>query len=372
MEKKIRRYDLDWLRVMVFGLLIFYHVGMFFVPWGWHIKNNELYDWLRYPMLFVNQWRLPILFIISGMGTSFALAYRSGKTFRLERLKRLGIPLVFGILLIIPPQVYIERLVNGDFIGSYFQFLTSDAFIGIYPSGNISWHHLWFLPYLLVYSLILSPIFIYLRNHPDALFLQWVKKLMQPKFGLYFFVIPIYFVEAFMEPYFPVTHALIDDWFAFTMYICLFFFGYILISVGDIFWEKVDKLKAWALVIGVIAFSTRLIFWEMEDSILLHFVDALFAVVNGWSWIIVLFGYAAKYLNRKSNLLTYCNTAVYPFYILHQTVTIILGYFLMNKDWNFGIKFLLLAVGTFFVSWLLYEGIKRVGVLRPLFGLKAS
>ena len=61
---KIRRYDLDWLRVIVFGLLIFYHVGMFFVPWGWHIKNNEIYGWLRYPMLFVNQWRLPILFVI--------------------------------------------------------------------------------------------------------------------------------------------------------------------------------------------------------------------------------------------------------------------------------------------------------------------
>jgi glucans biosynthesis protein C len=76
---------LDWLRVIVFGLLIFYHVGMFFNHWGWHIKNNILYAELRWPMLFINQWRLPILFVISGMGTFYALSKRNGGEFALER-----------------------------------------------------------------------------------------------------------------------------------------------------------------------------------------------------------------------------------------------------------------------------------------------
>lgn len=118
----MRRYDLDWLRVIVFGLLIFYHVGMFFVPWGWHIKNNVIYDWLTIPMWFLNQWRLPILFIISGMGTFYALRKRTGKQFAMERIKRLYIPLTFGMLFIIPPQVYIERMVQNQFSGSYFDF----------------------------------------------------------------------------------------------------------------------------------------------------------------------------------------------------------------------------------------------------------
>ena len=94
--EKIRRYDLDWLRVMVFGLLIFYHVGMFFVPWGWHIKNNQTYEWLKIPMAFVNQWRLPILFVISGMGTAYALSFRSAGQFMKERFLRLYIPLAVG------------------------------------------------------------------------------------------------------------------------------------------------------------------------------------------------------------------------------------------------------------------------------------
>ncbi len=134
----MRRYDLDWLRVIAFALLIFYHVGMFFVPWSWHIKNNETSEWLTLPMWFLNQWRLPLLFVISGMGTYFSLQKRTGGQFMRERVIRLLIPFVFGMLFIIPPQVYIERLANSQFTGSYFDFWPSEAFIGTYPEGNIS------------------------------------------------------------------------------------------------------------------------------------------------------------------------------------------------------------------------------------------
>jgi len=125
MEVKIRRHDIDWLRVIVFGLLIFYHVGMFFVSWGWHIKNNITYEWLQWPMRFLNQWRLPILFVISGMGTYYALSKRSIRKFSWERIKRLGIPLIFGMFVIVPPQVYYERLDLGQFVGSYWDFFTT-------------------------------------------------------------------------------------------------------------------------------------------------------------------------------------------------------------------------------------------------------
>ena len=166
---KERRYDIDWIRVLVFDILIIYHVGMFFVPWDWHIKNDEIVNWMRYPMVFINQWRLPILFVVSGMGTRYALSFRSGNDYIKERFKRLLIPLVFGILIIVPPQVYLERLTDGDTSANYFQFYP-DFFNGIYPSGNFSWHHLWFLPYLLLMSLLATP-----------LFLKWRKKGLNSK-----------------------------------------------------------------------------------------------------------------------------------------------------------------------------------------------
>lgn len=368
----MRRHDLDWLRVLVFALLIFYHVGMFFVPWGWHIKNNAIYEWLTYPMLFLNQWRLPILFVISGMGTNYALNKRTGKQFALERIVRLYIPLTVGMLLIVPPQVYIEQLVNDRFQGGYFEFWPSLAFNGIYPEGNFSWHHLWFLPYLLIFSLLLVPLFLYLKKHPENRFIQWFRKIVSTPFGLFWCIIPLYLCEAFLEPFFNVTHALIDDWFNFISSMFLFFYGFLLIVVKEDFWKTVERYRSYYLYCGLLGFTLYMILiLGFEDSILIHFTEALVKVFNLWAWILALFGYAAKYLNKASAPLKYANEAVYPFYILHQTVTIVIGYYLMDLSWGLLPKFTLLTVGTFLGSWIIYEfGIRRYKFIRPLFGLK--
>jgi len=371
MSKSIRRYDIDWLRVIVFGLLIIYHVGMFFVPWGWHIKNDATYDWMMWPMRFVNQWRLSILFVISGMGTCFALSRRSGSEYRRERWKRLGLPLIVGMILIVPPQVYIERITDGDFTGSYFNWYFWNAFDGIYPSGNFSWNHLWFLPYLLFYSLILSPLFIYLRNYPDNKLIRWLRHRITTPFGLCIFIIPLYCAEAFMEPFFNVNHAFIGDWFALTSYLFLFLYGYLMIRMGNVLWDIIAKTKFQALITGIISFGILVLIWHQEDSVFIHFTEAFVKVFNLWTWIIVLFGYAHHWLNKPSDILSYCNTAVYPFYILHQTITIILGYYILKTDFGLLLRFSILTIGTFLFSWLLYEYvIRRIGLLRPFFGLK--
>ncbi|MDR1984472.1 MAG: acyltransferase family protein, partial [Prevotellaceae bacterium] len=237
----MRRYDIDYLRVIVFGLLIFYHVGMFFIPWGFHIKNPVIYDKPTFPMIFLNQWRLPLLFIISGIGTYYALSKRTGIRFIGERLKRLLIPLIIGILFIVPPQVYFERLNNGQFGGSYFEFWPAHAFSGVYPEGNFSWHHLWFLPYLLLFSLMLTPIFLYLRRNSQNGFMRFMSKTVAGKFGLYVFILPLFVWELYLKPHFPSTHALVGDWYNLAHYATLFFSGFLLVSLKDAFWNTVKK-----------------------------------------------------------------------------------------------------------------------------------
>lgn len=368
----MRRHDLDWLRVIVFALLIFYHVGMFFVPWDFHIKNNYIYDWLTYPMWFLNQWRLPILFIVSGMGTYYALQKRSGQQFAFERIKRLFIPLAFGMLFIIPPQVYVEKLAKNQFTGYYLDFWPIEAFIGTYPDGNISWHHLWFLPYLLLFSLVLIPIFLYLKNRPQNNFNSWLRRIVKSPLKIYLFIIPLYLTEALIEPFFDITHALIGDWFTIINYIIMFLFGFLLITVKDTFWITVEKHRKLFLIAGLACFSIMLFIVETyEDSIYRHFIEAFLKVFNLWSWILALFGFASKYLNRKSKILSYCNEAVYPFYILHQTIMMVIAYYIMNLEWAFGLKASIMLVGTFGFSWLIYESlVRRWKYVRPLFGLK--
>lgn len=368
----MRRYDLDWLRVLVFALLIFYHIGMLFVPWDYHIKNNILYDWMQFPMWFLNQWRLPILFIISGMGSFYALKKRTGKQFLLERLYRLGLPLIFGMAIIIPPQVYIERLYHQQFSGSFLNFLSSEAFLGIYPEGNISWNHLWFIAYLLLFSIAFIPLFIWIRNWPNNALSHFTKQLCKSAMGLYVFIIPLYFAEAFLEPRFPVTHALIGDWFTIINSSLLFVFGFLLAHSGSGFWTLVEKFKSRYLTCAIICFTSMLLITiKFEDSYARHLIEAFLKVLNLWSWILALFGFAAKYLKRENKFLTYSNRAVYPFYILHQTVMMVLAFFLVSQPWNWMPKTLILVIGTFGISWIIYELLIRPSrFIGPLFGMK--
>jgi len=368
----MRRYDIDALRVIVFGLLIFYHVGMFFVPWDFHIKNPQVYEWLKYPMIFLNRWRLPLLFVISGMGTYFNISKRSGLRFARERFVRLFIPLVVGILFIVPPQVYLERLDAGQFTGSYFAFWPSNAFVGVYPEGNFSWHHLWFLPYLLLFSFAFIPIFLYLRNHTQSWIIQKTKFLSRKKFGLFVLTIPLIIWQILLYPRFPSTHALVGDWYNIVNYGTLFLYGFLFMTLKDALWENVTKNRRLYLITAIVVFVIMM-FVEFVFS---HFPYRRISLsivwaINEWAWILTLVGYAATYLNKPSHILSYTNEAVYPFYILHQTVLISLCYYLKNIGIGLLAKFFILALGTFGISWFVYEfGIRRYTWIRPLFGMK--
>lgn len=369
----MRKHELDWLRVILFGLLILYHVGMFFVPWGWHIKNNQIYPALRYPMLFVNQWRLPLLFVISGMGTYYALGIRTWAQFAAERSIRLVVPLVFGMLVVVTPQVYFERVARGQFSGSYFDFYPAQLFAqGVYPAGNFSWHHLWFLPYLFLFSLVWLPAFLYLRRHPQLGFTAQVAKWAATPWGLFWLVIPLYGWEALVEPFFDSTHALVGDWFNLLNYGTLFFYGFVLVSVGEPFWQTVRAHRKKYLAGGLAFFALMTGMREIfEDGVAVHFTEAFFKVINLWCWILALVGYASAYLGRRNAFLAYASEAVYPIYILHQTITIAIAFFLMNLGWGLAAKFAVLATGTFAACLVLYELlIRRWSLVRPLFGLK--
>ncbi|MBL4887721.1 MAG: acyltransferase family protein [Flavobacteriaceae bacterium] len=363
---------MDWIRVIAFDLLILFHIGMFFVSWDWHIKNNETIEWMRWPMIFVNQWRIPILFVVSGMGTRFALSQRSGKQYLKERSFRLLIPLLVGVLIIVAPQVYIERLTEGATYNSFIEFYP-DFFKGLYPKGNFSWHHLWFLPYLFLMSLIATPLFLNLRKNENKILNAIINYVKKQPFSLFLFAIPLFITEFFLSAHFPITHDLIGDWYALVFYFILFISGFILVSLGKSLWVALDKIKYHALFTGIIAFP--LLLWMWYNLWRGYYIESVFIpivkVINVWSWILVLFAFSAKFLNNESRIIKYRNQAVYPFYVLHQTITIILGYWLMNHPMHYMWKFTIMVMGTFGITWFIYEFfIRRIIILRPLFGLK--
>lgn len=367
-----RLYDMDWLRVTAVLLLLPFHTAMIFVTWNFHIKNDVLSPGLTAFNMFLNMWHMPLLFLLSGGGTFCALGFRSGKAYAVERLQRLGVPLLFGMLVVIPPQVYTERILKGQFHGSYMSFYPH-VFSAPYPEGNLSWHHLWFMAYLLVYSLIVLPLFMRLRGRGAG---------TAEKFAAYFskggrifiLAIPLMLSELCLRPFYPGGNQnLIADWANFLYYIMYFIFGYMIYSDVRLR-EAAARNGKLALVIGAVIASTFLLLEFVIKPDVNSIALKLFAVViwafNGWCWVIGLCGVASRKLLFTNKSLKYAVDAALPFYIMHQTFIILIGARVIKLDQGIPVKFTVTLVLSFIVTMAAYEVVRRIGVLRFLMGMR--
>jgi glucans biosynthesis protein C len=373
--KPTRLYFIDWVRVLAFGLLILFHCAMPFVVFAWEIKNQQQSIVLSSVILWLHQWRLPLLFFIAGAGVNFSLARRSWYRFLGERFARLFVPLWFAILFIIPIQIYFEKLQHGQFSGSYLAFYPSVWKFVPYPEGNLSWSHLWFVAYLFVFNLLMLPVFLILRSAPVH---RWKTALLRHVASPVFLLGSAgWFVLIYFTCYirWPEQLSLLDDWFVFNFSLTLFSLGYFLADVNW-FWETCEKYR-WqflALAVGCILYLFVAFWWRLELPKAQNRALYVYGVVNSihvWTLILAILGFARKYLNVGNAFLRYVTPAVYPFYILHQTIIVSSGYFVVQWHIPNLLKFAILAVVCFGSLVFLYHFIiKRSVVTRVLFGVK--
>ena len=195
-RSKTRKYFIDWLRITLIISVFFFHVGMIFNNSNWPIKNNVLLWYLDGPMKFFTLWRMPLLFLVSGVGTFYAIGYRTANEYLKERTLRLFIPYILGVFTLIPIQVYFEKKHAYD---SFSTFL-SELFNGIYPVGNFSWlHHLWFLKYLFLMSIIITPFLNYFRGSDFIKYKEAIVSFSSKKLGLNWFVIVLFLSQIFLN-----------------------------------------------------------------------------------------------------------------------------------------------------------------------------
>lgn len=379
METKERRHDIDWLRVIAFYILIFFHVGMVFVPWEFHLKNNVTVEWFETWMAFLHQWRLPLLFMISGIVLYHSMGTRIGKAFFAERSRRLLIPLIFGMFVIVPPQIYYDRLFHGIHFVNYWEFWKTVFNFVPYPmGGSLSWHHLWYVLYIFVYSMIAYPLFKYMRNEKSLSLRNKIGTFFKNHPNtIYLLTLPFLISYYTLGRKFPETHGLIDDWYLHSISFSLFILGFC-ISAIDGFWDVIVAKRKQSLIQAIIPTTVLMLFvwgptFEIvnEDADWFIYVYGIFKMVMLPSLLYAILGYGKVLLNKPSKVLTYANESVYPLYILHQSVELIFAYYIIQLDWGVLPKFVLLVVVTFGVSLLMYELlIKRFNVMRFLFGMK--
>jgi len=370
-----RHYGMDWLRIGAFGLLIFYHIGMVFVTWGFHVKTADPADWVAVPMLLTNAWRLTLLFVVSGFASRAFFAKSGGiRGFLRNRNERLLLPLAFGIAVIVPPQSWVELVTQHGYTHGYPWFLTRDYFRFGTLDGVIlpTWNHLWFVVYLWAYTLglalLLSP------KLPGA------QALFDRVFGgIGVLWVPVAWLLVLRVALFPgveETHDLVTDGVTHLQYFPAFLFGFGLAGSQPAraalarFWmpAAVLAVAAYAVVASVeiaypgFAIPTRPIAHAFHIA----------REVQCWASIAALIGMAERFWNRDSSWRPMLTEAVFPFYLIHQTVIILVEYWLKPLAIGSVAEFAILAPATVAGCWAFYLIGRKIGWLRPLIGLRRN
>jgi len=379
-----RRYDLDAIRTFAMLTIFLFHCARFFDPFGWHLKNVETSTNVTIFIGFVDMWAMPLFFLVSGAASWYGLGTRTPGQYLIARIKRLLIPFfTVGVFILLPPQYFFELTTNRGFTGSFLEsygLYFSHIFIENGPSAFYCtpWSgHLWFLQQLFLVSLFTLPLLIYLRSESGRDKIQRLTAKCDKIGGIFLLAVPIVLISVCLQ-WIPQQND--HGWTKFLSYLAFFLIGYI-IPMEKHFFEGIKKCGWVALLLGIITFSVEglLVFkvgydpTEVSSLSWTYVCFQLAASLGSISWIIFFLSMGAKYLNHKSKKIAYCNEAILPFYILHQTMILLVGRFIIHSKLSIPVKYIIISIISFALIFALYEFlIKRINVLRFLFGMRAK
>lgn len=374
-----RLYYVDWLRVLAMGVIFLYHSNRAFDFNGWHIKNAELGLGSAILQEGVNQFIMPLFFVFSGAAVFYSLKRRTARGFIGERTLRIAVPwVVLGMFVLGPPQVYLERIFNHQFSGSFLAFLPH-YFDGLYGfGGNFAWMgiHLWYLMQLFLLSLIALPLFVAFRPGNSRPLLRAGKALENPVV-LLLLSLPLGLAALATDALDMGSIRDMGSWDIFS-YLLFFVYGYLVFSRPQI-QATVERHKLKFLIVAVVLTGVYL-FFRFQTNVeaggqppMIYFIWS-YALRGfcGWCWVMAIVGFGRRCLNFNSSRLSYANEAVLPFHILHQAIILAIGFFVIQPGLGILPKYLIIAATSFVGIMATYELlVRRVDALRILFGMKA-
>ena len=374
-----RRYDVDWLRVLGMMAVFLFHCSRFFDTEGWHVKSPRTTPVVTYIVIFMVQWMMPLFFILSGIGIYHALAHQRWPQYLVSRCKRLAVPLLFGIFVIIAPwQVYLERVSHGQYSGSFWRWYPHyfEGWFGL--GGNFAWMgvHLWYLEFLFVFSVITLPLFLYLRSSSGLRLLGALSRFLSRPWAIFLLAIPIA-VMTFISATPPIKRSVLGNegfggW-SFFPYLIMLIIGYVLATDEELT-RAMENHRIPALLTGILSFILGYVIYKATEQWPWLPRGLVMSPVRGilcWSWLIAICGFASRHLRFNNAFLKYANEAVLPFYILHQTVILTVGFYVLRLDTRLWVEYPTIAASSFLIIMTLYELlVRRVNVLRFLFGMK--
>jgi len=376
-SKAVRLYYLDWLRVIATLGVFLFHASNVFNTAKFEIQNAEGSEVILMIQAFFFPWGMPLFFLVAGAGSYFALRRRSANEFTRERTMRILVPFFTGTILLGPVQLYLSwrhRTETGVVDGSLLEF-TMERLSRIGPKlfGAIG-YHMWFLGYLFAFSLLALPLFMWLKGESGQRFIARLVGLCERRGGILIFILPVAAVRMGLHPFFPVQ----QDWADFFSFGVFFVLGY-LVFADERFLRAIRRDWRMLLIVGIVAtFAAMAIIMSFESldiekppRTFWEFLMWGLIAACGWCWTAFMLFIGMRYLSRDSKTLRYGQIALLPFFVVHQAVILAIAYFVVQWQATILIKFLVVTFGSFAVSIGLYEVvIKRVGILRLIFGMK--
>ena len=376
-----RRYDIDWVRIVATLAVFVLHCGRFFDTVDWHLKNAQQSDVLTLFQGWLDLWMMPLLFLLSGLGSWYSLKSRSSGQYLFERVKRLLIPLyTVGAFILLPPQFYFELVTHRGYAGTLWKLipplydgslrfsLDAPYLINLWPG------HLWFLQFLFLVSLLILPLLLYLKSAPGQRLIARLAGWSNRWGGIFLFLIPLALVRIGLRGFFRGEHT----WADLVYYAVFFLIGYVM-AADRRFTEGYERHGWIWLALGILAyagegaliFGLRYPYPGAESFSLTYVFFNIVMSIGNFCWVMFILSLAARFLNFSNKVLAYGSEAVLPFYILHQTIILLVGWFVIR--WNIGIlpKYLIIAVVSLPLIMALYELlVRRTNVTRFLFGMR--
>lgn len=382
-----RRHDLDALRVFACYLLLLFHVGMVFNPAPFfHVRNHESSFAFLILCGFIGIWHMPLLFLLAGWSAAAALRSRGVGAFLRERASKLAVPLAAGCVLLAPGIKYLE-LRGGQDLNHRGLFVSSEiresirsvlpvdlplaepfdeSFLDFLPTfftdpDRFTWSHLWFLAYLLAFTLVLLPVFARTVARPPA-------AANPTRIWIYAPILPLVLVQLALRERFPGPYNLYRDW-ANVAFFATFLASGFALAVAPGLEERLREEWRRLLALGVAA--TGVLLAAVLGAVSATSVVLVGSAVAGWCFVAALLGFARERVTRSGPRLRYLTESAFPIYVLHQPVVVLLAAGVVTLPLGIAAKFVLLPAGSVAVTLAVHHfGVRPFALPRFLLGMK--
>jgi glucan biosynthesis protein C len=378
-EKAARVDFIDWLRVITTLCVFIFHSARFFDSFGdWHVKNATFWIGGNIIVGFMSLWIMPMFMILAGASTYYSLRSRSAGQYTRERVLRLLVPFLFGLLIIVVPQNYYEMLYHGkspstdlwNFYCNYVRFLP-------FRFAHFGFYHLWFLAVLFVFSLICLPFFLGRSQKSKSLLSVLTSKINSPWKLIPLLILPLALADILVYPdTFWGNRNSFGGW-CLVAHLLFFISGYVVFSNPNLggWMGRLGRFAIIGAIVALIALKPllgQLFDWKTHYGSVGYAAAQTALALLSWCLLIGFITLAYRFLDFKNRFLAYASQAVLPFYILHQTVIITVGYYVVRWKLNPALKYQIILPISFGLIIAIYDLlVRRMTILRFLLGMRA-